>query len=58
MGTFLKSIEMQWKGVANRRAAAVALAIRLYRLDHPDQWPGSLAELVPTYLPVGARRSI
>ncbi|MEL7239196.1 MAG: hypothetical protein AAGK78_10060, partial [Planctomycetota bacterium] len=35
-----------------RRAAAVAVAARLYRLDHNNAWPQSLNELVPAYLPV------
>ena len=33
-----------------RRAAAVALALRLYELDHGRR-PSTLAELVPSYLP-------
>jgi hypothetical protein len=36
---------------AQRRAAAVALAIRLYRIDH-HAWPPSLDHLVPSYLPL------
>jgi len=35
----------------DRRAAAIALAIALYRFDHNGIWPGSLEQLVPTYLP-------
>ncbi len=35
---------------ADRRMAAVALAMRLYELDH-GQRPAALAELVPDYLP-------
>ena len=37
---------------ATRHAAAVALAIRLYRADHAGRWPADLAALAPTYLPV------
>lgn len=36
---------------AERRLAAVSLAIRLYRLDHDDAMPSSLDALVPAYLP-------
>jgi hypothetical protein len=34
-----------------RRLAAVALAVRLYRAAHDDRWPASLDELMPRYLP-------
>lgn len=34
-----------------RNLAAIALAIRLYQLDHEGDYPASLAELVPAYLP-------
>jgi hypothetical protein len=36
--------------MAEKRAAAAALAMRLYRVDH-NQWPASLEALVPAYLP-------
>ena len=51
METCFRPIETEWKGIANRRTAAVALAIRLYRHDHNDAWPKGLADLVPAYLP-------
>jgi hypothetical protein len=34
-----------------RRAAVIALALRLYRQDHHGAWPDSLEALAPTYLP-------
>jgi hypothetical protein len=39
----------RWK--TDRRAAAIALAIALYRSDHNGAWPDSLQQLVPNYLP-------
>jgi hypothetical protein len=41
----------EWRQAADRRCAAIALAIRLYRADHQEAWPATLAELVPAYLP-------
>lgn len=43
-------VEMIWGQEARRREAAVALAIRMYRIDHKG-WPADLAVLVPEYLP-------
>lgn len=40
-----------YQHLAERRMAAVALAIRLYRADHAGRWPESLGDLVPAYLP-------
>jgi hypothetical protein len=40
-----------YEHLADRRMAAVALAIRFYRADHAGRWPQSLDELVPAYLP-------
>ena len=34
-----------------RDAAAIALGLRLYELDHAGAWPATLDELVPQYLP-------
>jgi hypothetical protein len=45
----IRSLTMGWTGEADRRVAAIALAIRLYRADHL-RWPSSLRELVPAYL--------
>ncbi len=39
------------RGRALWRAGAVALALRLYALDHGDRLPDKLNELVPGYLP-------
>jgi hypothetical protein len=49
-GQLFRYIDTEWRGVADRRLAAVALAIRLYRADHGD-WPRALQQLVPNYLP-------
>jgi hypothetical protein len=37
--------------LAYRRLAGTALAIAVYRADHDGQWPQSLEQLVPQYLP-------
>lgn len=44
-------ISVQYQCAFQRRAAAVALAIRLYQLDHDGRRPEELADLVPDYLP-------
>lgn len=44
-------INRSFRATADRRAAATALAIRLYAADHAGQLPATLSELVPTYLP-------
>jgi hypothetical protein len=41
----------EYRALADRRAAAVALALRLYSADHAGQLPQSLSELSPKYLP-------
>ena len=38
-----------------RRAAAIALAVHLYRVDHDDAMPEALDALVPEYLPAVPR---
>jgi hypothetical protein len=43
-------LETEWRSTALRRSAAIALAIRLYRVDH-QTWPARLSALVPDYLP-------
>ena len=43
-------VSFRFADIATRRMTAVALAIRLYELDH-GAWPGALDELVPDYLP-------
>jgi hypothetical protein len=40
----------EWKAIASRRAAALALAIRLYRSDNA-KWPDHLGDLIPQYIP-------
>jgi len=42
---------VHYRCLTERRLAAVALAVRMYRLDHGDEWPASLDALVPEYLP-------
>ena len=42
-------LKQQYRALALRRMAAMALAIRLYQLDH-GQRPESLSDLVPRYL--------
>ncbi len=39
--------QIDWVVRAHRHAAAVALAVRLYRVDHDGRWPATLPELVP-----------
>jgi hypothetical protein len=43
-------VELNFRAIAERRAAATAIAVRLYRADH-DRWPQNLGEPVPAYLP-------
>jgi hypothetical protein len=42
--------EVHFRLIAERRSAAVSLAVRLYRIDH-GTWPAKLEDLVPTYVP-------
>ncbi len=42
---------LRFRSVATRRMTALALAIRLYQVDHAGRRPKELAELVPKYLP-------
>jgi hypothetical protein len=46
-----RSITVHFRSAADRRAAATALALRLYAADHAGRLPGTLADLVPAYLP-------
>lgn len=46
-----RAITMQFRSASDRRAAATALALHLYAADHAGQLPGTLADLVPAYLP-------
>ena len=43
------AIMVYYRHSAERRVAAVALAVRLYRIDR-GRWPDALADLVPDYL--------
>jgi hypothetical protein len=45
-----RAVLTHYRGLAERRAAAVLLAIRLYQVDHGAA-PANLNLLVPTYLP-------
>src|SRR4051794_31466778 len=44
-------VEVRFRSLCERRFAAIALAIALYRADHNGALPKSLNELTPTYLP-------
>jgi hypothetical protein len=46
-----RMIEVRFRSLCERRLAAVALAIALYRADHNGAFPNALNELTPTYLP-------
>lgn len=45
-----RAVQLQFRAYAQRRMAAIALAIRLYEIDHGDR-PADLHDLVPAYLP-------
>jgi hypothetical protein len=44
-------VQMHFRALTDRRLAAAALAIRWYTLDHHGQFPQSLTDLTPKYLP-------
>jgi hypothetical protein len=44
-------IKRHFEILAERRAAVLALAMVLYRSDHGGNWPASLNELAPKYIP-------
>jgi hypothetical protein len=46
-----KFLELNIDARQYRELVAAALAVRLYRLDHNDQFPPTLDALVPAYLP-------
>src|SRR5262249_12527237 len=50
MSSFNRPAISHYRGLADRRAAAVLLAIRLYEVDHGTA-PTMLDQLVPKYLP-------
>jgi hypothetical protein len=49
--------QVQWtyQALTESRLAAVALAVRLYSLEHDGKMPSSLASLAPEYLPEAPR---
>src|SRR5439155_17560734 len=47
-----RAAQTDFRVSAERRFAAVALAARLYALDHAGRYPPSLNALVPDYLPL------
>jgi hypothetical protein len=46
-----RAFESHYRAMADRRMAAVALAVELYAADHDGSLPPDLATLVPAYLP-------
>jgi hypothetical protein len=46
-----RAVNVHFRGGAQRRLAATALAIMLYRADHGRAFPNALTDLVPEYLP-------
>jgi len=51
MPSYGRFVTQQYRGKAERRLAATALALRLYAADHGGSYPKTLDELVPNYLP-------
>ena len=50
-GFFEKPVESTFRAITARRLAGLALAIRLYQIEHEGRLPAKLADLVPRYLP-------
>jgi hypothetical protein len=48
---YVRAFATSQNAAMGRDAAAIALAMRLYELDHAGAWPTKLEELVPDYLP-------
>ena len=48
---FFRPVEIHFRALADRRLAAVLLAVRLYEADHGGHLPADLPALVPAYLP-------
>lgn len=46
-----REIQEHFRCLTERRAAAIQLAIRLYRIDHRGKYPHELNDLAPQYLP-------
>jgi hypothetical protein len=50
-GATARATQVDYRAMAERRLAVVALAARLYALDHLGRLPANLEELTPRYLP-------
>jgi hypothetical protein len=50
VGNWRYEYERRWNCVAGKRMAAIALAMKLYQIDHAGQRPASLTDIVPAYL--------
>jgi hypothetical protein len=51
MPAFDRAVLRHYRAMAERRVAALRLAIRLYQIDHGGKDPARLDELVPNYIP-------
>jgi hypothetical protein len=49
--SYTRFMTTEYRIRAERQMVAVALAARLYQIDHHGQWPAKLEDLVPHYLP-------
>lgn len=49
--SFERIMILDFRSLASRRLSVVALAARMYAIDHNGQLPATLDALVPTYLP-------
>lgn len=49
--TDARPVETHYRGLTDRRIAAVLLALRLFQADHAGHLPADLSALVPAYLP-------
>jgi hypothetical protein len=50
MPAFNSSLKRHYQALAERRVAALRLALRLYQIDHDGRLPARLDELVPRYV--------
>jgi hypothetical protein len=51
MPAYDRFVLQQYRGRAERRLVATALALRLYAVEHGGEYPQTLDELLPKYLP-------
>lgn len=51
MPSYDRCVLQHYRGMTDQRLAAVALALRLYAVDHDGKYPPALDDLVPKYLP-------